>query len=273
MKKHQLLEKAMRDYPAGTKCYWPADGEMEAGTEFITSGVYKISNSRKGWVFDSNNIAVFDGIDWVETITVKPSILLGKVAIRVENERELDSVNKHNNTTWQPQHNYGFPAYLYLCYGRGFDTDREVVTRNGFKIIPFADFAAEVGIKLPVKIMTSEDGFDLYEGDGCYTAIKTDGIWFLDRHYGEREDFNRFEVADNGMFASTDEERQFSTKQAAEAWIKEQNKPKSKSLRLYNGESVNISEKEIHILSEGRVYKLMPSDLEDMLHALKSMKQ
>jgi hypothetical protein len=70
MKKHEMLEKAMRDYPKGTKV------KSLHGTEFITSGIFYIDGS--GWVADNFGFNVYNPLKdkWAEIIEEETRIQL-----------------------------------------------------------------------------------------------------------------------------------------------------------------------------------------------------
>ncbi|HYH13985.1 MAG TPA: hypothetical protein VD794_02125 [Flavisolibacter sp.] len=235
MKKHQLLEKAMRDYPAGTKLRPPACDES-----FESTGLFEIheecgfANVLMNYSNRIDDVFVFLDGEWAET--VKPSILDGKVAIQVKNEREFKLLMEHYESkgfksfsgvgisrffeTYNITSNHGSIS-THVRYGDEFSHCKQgYFEEQGYKIIPFADFAAEVGIKVPVFIMKSEDGVDLYEGDEYHRAY-FDKAWVYDfctdlktNHAVNRKD----------QWAA--EAKAFSTKEAAEAWIEEQNRPK-----------------------------------------------
>jgi hypothetical protein len=60
---------------------------------------------------------------------------------------------------------------------------------------------------------------------------------------------------------------------AAKAWIKEQNKPKYKEVELFNGMTAKVYTGEI-LINDGKrtATTLMPSDLEDLINAYRSLK-
>lgn len=233
MKKHQLLEKAMRDYPKGTVARF----KSAPGIDHTSDGIFKlldVNQNGKIGVFSGSGLNCFysEG-EWAVPVT--PSILSGKCAIQVNNEREFKllmehyeakgwkaitntnstSISYHTNKPKEVEYKNGF---TYMC-----DSSYPVKTfkDHGYTIIPFSDFAAEVGISVPMFVCTSEDGVDLYEGDDfSYAFIGEDKKWQLGRPTRKivKGDKNQ-----NWL-------KNFSTKQAAELWIKEANK--TKEIRL-----------------------------------------
>lgn len=255
MKKHELLEKAMRDYPKDSVIFW----EVKENN-FKTNVPYKIhqdDNCIK--VVDSNGMDLYDSRwssndGWAEIITEKPaldfnfeikqpSILDDKVAIQVNNEREFKLLMEHYE-------NKGFKSHathkIFLDTYNITSSFSEVPTavsyceyfghsklsywkENEWKIILFTEFAKEVGITPPLFIMKSEDGVDLYEGDKFWIAEKVSDKWYLDRHY-DGGDEHEFKFSSNyktaQVVAKPEYNKPFSTREAAEKWIEEQNKPK-----------------------------------------------
>jgi len=269
MKKHKLLEKAMQDYPAGTKF------KHINGDDVITSnGIFKIYHGLKVALYNESGDYVFNSEKWATIIPEKPeSILTGKCAIQINNDREFKLLMEHYESKgWKCinrlEHNevdYMKESWAYHdFFGHASDEWR---SSNGYKIIPFSDFASEVGIKVPVFIMTSEDGVDLYEGDKYYVASKYKkcGLVLPDTIETDHPVL---------MFPSTN--KAFSTKEAAENWIAEHNKPKEITVQLFNKyHSAKISKgwvsirvgKGLHVTTT--VFK--PSDIEEMYTAIKSL--
>jgi len=177
------------------------------------------------------------------------SILSGKCAIQVNNEREFKLLMEHYESkgwrSWEGDlpTECKFPKYdSLISYSDSFVypntkspyiTDKKskeykVFNSTFYRVIPFSDFAAEVGIKPPVFVLTSEDGVPLYEGDDWWCATNeyenNKGIWTLwnPNEDGYKLSFNSVCFPDK--YGAN--YKAFSTKEAAEAWIKEQNKPK-----------------------------------------------
>lgn len=105
------------------------------------------------------------------------------------------------------------------------------------KILSFPDSEKEVGIELPQFMIKSQDGVDLYEGDKYASAWLKDGKW---------------EIAaictplyrGNAVLTHPIECKAFSTKEAAESWIKEQNKPEEVVIDTVNY-TVTVSSNEV----------------------------
>lgn len=223
LKKHQKLEKAMKDYPHGTRLLSEPTNE-----EIVSTGVF--------WVHENGNVLcqvdqmnsfsvyvdLFD--KWAEFIhETKPSILDGKVAIQVNNEREFKLLMEHYegkgwiDRTWITK-NKPLSLPEYWTYGEDdcYRPKLNELTEAGYKVIPFSDFEAEVGIKVPKLIMKSEDGSDMFEGDLAHW-IRKDQLRHL---YPQRMYPSHLSLDFNEIYGI------FSTKEAAELWIKQQNKPK-----------------------------------------------
>lgn len=195
------------------------------------------------------------------------SILSGKCAIQVNNEREFKLLMEHyegkgfvsgsGNNSIQPKK---YP--VIVPFEQSFWVKPPIMA-HGYTIILFADFAKEVGIKVPVFIMKSEDGVDLCEGDKYYVASK-----FEDWQLVSPDPLN---VAHSACSHSLTN-KAFSTKEAAESWIAKANRPKHKVVTLFTGMEAHVYAGEILIKDADRtITTFHPSDLEDMLHTYKSL--
>ena len=224
MKKHQLLEKAMRDYPAGQTVQPPAsEDKLEVtGTYFIDGGdVICLTGDT-----DTDFYVYLNG-KWAEI--VKPSILDGKVAIQVNNEREFELLMKHYQSKgwkWKKNHNPFVAESLglypfFISYQDQFTGWKcTIIGEYKYTIITFEEFAAEIGIEKPVFAMMSEDGVPIYYNDEFHYVWKWDGVWQILNTYSfnpEDVSLSSFNEKYNKAFHSID---------AAEKWIEEQNKPK-----------------------------------------------
>lgn len=177
---------------------------------------------------------------------VRRTMAVHKIAVKVENEKEFKALMKYYDSLgysdWDEDKPLSIEYPLYYNEDIVSFEDRFVFPSNGvckayiknvgtkydpntYQIIPFADFAKEHNIKLP--LITSEDGVDLYEGDE-YHSIWIDGnkLW----HYDDK--YNNFKDSNPTIFLiEWDRYKAFSTKQAALSWI-EAHKPKSIKVNL-----------------------------------------
>lgn len=167
-----------------------------------------------------------------------------KIAVRVESEKEFKALMRfYDSKGWESYGNLkplDFPyAYEFITFENGFYNGVLDELISTHKIIPFSDFAKEHNIKMP--IITTVDGVDLFEGDNYFMAKciqSTNNKWILTV-------FNAYMRI--GSFAITDPDhcKAFSTKQAAENWIEEQNsvlkdKTESQSIRQLRQNAISI---------------------------------
>jgi len=295
MKKYQLLERAMRDYPAGKVCTWGQE-------EFVSNGIFRIDDEGDVRLSGSDfDYVIFDGDNWATIVPEeKPSILSGKCAIQVNNEREFKLLTEHyENKGWlafahlpnegqKPKDcSYNaiakrFGEYALITYGNGFcfphnSADADWLKPENYRQVAFSDFAAEVDITVPVFVMTSEDGVPLYEGDEYWVAelnpiFKNWSVKLLQTRLGS---FN-IHVAHGYAEGNTDTHKAFSTKEAAEAWIKEQNKPKSIIVSEFSQYPVEVTAKKFTIKcgnSDNHLDNLVihSGELEEIYKAYKSL--
>lgn len=174
------------------------------------------------------------------TEPVKPSILAGKVAIRVDSEREFKLLMEH----YESKHfisgtgnNDIKPVYpVIVPYEQSFWCRYYEDHCRTHSIIPFADFASEVGITAPKFIMRSEDDVDLYEGDEFYHVHFTTGTT------GWKENISNpvKKYQETGVLTRGHINKAFSTREAAEKWIEEQNRPKEIKLTDQDGQTYAI---------------------------------
>jgi len=243
-----LLEKAMRDYPAGTKFK-----SSRSSNETISSGKFHILDDSEGIdvVMDGGGFIRYNG-KWAEIIPSEPEktgLLDGKCAIQVNNEREFKLLMEYYYYIKQwtyfdgemETRNMKFPTCVYYKdkYARSSESN---AIDHGYTIIPFEGFAKEKGIDVPVYIMDSEDGVPLYCGDNAhavyrkYEGGKNQGDWYYDGRIplksGIQYTFMEIE--------SVDKSKAFSTKEAAEKWVEEQNKPKEVVVKLHGGYTVRV---------------------------------
>lgn len=274
MKKHELIKAAYDNFPKGTKFTWGGDDIISTGKFHFNDDTIVVSD-------DEIEYIVFDGKNWATIIP--DSILSGKCAIQVNNEREFKLLMEHYEGRGWISIGGDIPCKVQYCsdqpyfrYENNFGYSMKYAKDAGYKIIPFQDFAAEIGVEVPVFVMTSEDGVDLYEQDFYYTAIYRDE-WHLDSHACSHKtggDRNKF-VMDKGRKFNNNL-KAFSTKEAAEAWIKEQNKPKEIIVSKNSSFPVKVTNNEIKILcgdTENHKYNIIisPIELEEMYTAYKSL--
>jgi hypothetical protein len=271
LKKHQLLEKAMRDYPKGTVAYWVK------GKERILSGVYEITPA--GDVFDNeSNFYLFDQNKWAEILPEsKPSILDGKVAIQVNNEREFKLLKEHYKEKGWGIYDRGYPQIkIYDNQSNGFSVYEQQtmsdLTRNaerlGYTVLSFSDFAAEVSITVPKFIMKSEDEVDLYEGDDHHVATSDiQGNW---TYAG-----NQQLMTSHFVVNYPDRGKAFSTLEAAEAWIAEKNIRKEIIISPESQYPISVNKEGALILCEGLNHvdniRLKGKEIEEMYAAYQSL--
>jgi len=246
-----------------------------------------ISNFIEGNVYRSHKQGCITGDDGVRNRsfddrfqgcfikTKQPaSILSGKCAIQVNNEREFNLLMEHYESKGWKWYTGTSPIdkepSLFFSYPNSIkyhDRFQHSCTNKDYTIIPFADLAKEVGIKVPVFVLRSEDGVDLYEGDSYSHAYKhtSEDIWSIGVSQPGLS-------KDSQALLNPKEVKAFSTREAAEKWITKKNKPKHAIVSLFTGMEAHVYAGEILIKDADRtVTTLHPSDLEDMLHTYKSL--
>lgn len=272
IKKWELLKYAYDNYPKGTK-FIEAGGE-----EFVSSGCFNIvyGNILKdnyGLVYDEDNDK------WAEIIvSEKPmSILDGKVVIQVNNEREFELLMQHfESKGWilnngiKPT-NQEFSSKCWASYKNRSDF-KYVEEYLDITVIPFSDFAKEVGIEVPKFIMKSEDGVDLYEWDVIHVSdlVKNDNRYdYLGEYKLEKKDFDYTKQKSPEWYV-------FHSKENALKWVEEQNKPKEIEVPLYfmNQTATVTANCEVHINgTRGITYaKLSHGDIADIQNAINKLK-
>lgn len=201
------------------------------------------------------------------------SVLSGKCAIQVNNEREFKLLMEHYESKGWTSFDGELPSSIPFdrigsvryCPDFGCASAKEYHKNTGHTIIPFSDFATEAGIKVPVFMMDDKNGIHLYIGDSSFVPQ----VNFKDEYSGEIIEFKIDKFSYKSDYA------RFSTRAAAEAWIREQNKPKETIVSLYSLGYDAVMCKEANVIliriNNEVVAQLHPSDLEDMLHALKSL--
>lgn len=278
LKKYQLLEKAMQDYPAGTVAQF-----NKAVRGKISDGTFKIIEDREdGVCVCNNNCDKYFYVRGEWAVPVPASILTGKFAIAVNNEREFKLLMEHyESKRWVGTG--GAPAVLIysilnnskfpkrISYHDSFDSYLDGDSdfeREQYQAVTFADFAAELGIKVPVFVMKSEDGVDLYEGDRYAHAYrhKGDDRWSLGV---SQLKFTK----DRQAVCNPKEVKAFSTKEAAEKWIAEQNKPKEIVIDYDSETKAVVSKSKVvfELNGSGVHFTLTNNHLSDVYAAYKSL--
>lgn len=274
MKKWELLKKAYDTYPAGTKLTW--DTEVIVSTGIFEFGADDV---RKGWLLDSKGMAVYDGHGWAEIIKQdesKPkSILSGKCAIQVNNGREFELLMQHMHSKgWKWNGGDKITSGYTPCSDFPFSVWYEdecawdnVEVGEDRTLIQFADFAKEVGIEVPIFVMMSEDGVSLFEGDD-YHRVQFGNKWY----YAHKAD--ALNLTDCVMI-TPESNKAFSTKEAAEKWIKEQNKPKEIIVAKNSPYPISITKNGATINCIGDVHQdniiLRPGEINEMSDALEQL--
>lgn len=213
-KKWELLKYAYDNYPAGTrfknlgcddmvsessgKFHLDSDGVRDSETYCFVLG------TEDKWA----EIIVNDGMG--ENAKSPVSLLSGKVAIQVNNEREFKLLMEHyKEKGWKWRGGYvldtndtDYVLPTLVDYHDKFQVNSKIENPGKYKVIPFADFAAEVGI----------------------------------------------------------------------AWIEEQNRPKEITIQLFNEyQTAKVRKDSIDISVSSCAIRVKPSDIEDILHAIKSL--
>jgi len=270
MKKHELLKYAYDNYPKGTVARF--GGKLP---DHVSTGKFEITDLNHNGeiqVMSDNGLECFyaDG-EWAEIIPEKqPSILDGKVAIYCKNYREylltakhLDSIGKRSNIV-KEEYFENKPIWISVENQPVFWSSIGEIRPedNGYSIIPFADFAKEVGITVPVFILKSEDGVDLYEGDQAHHVFQGHGSL----GYGGLYNIKHFLLVGKA----------FSTKKAAESWIEEQNKPREIEIIHNDNETSHVSKDQIKIRFSDKgsidyIGYLTPKAIEQIWEAYQSL--
>lgn len=247
-----------------------------------------IDRSRGNWASHldkKNQISLRDLITILvaEVVDDKKSILSGKVAIQVNNEREFKLLMEYYEAKgWKSMsgtsYTYGKDVFIedrkagnLITYGNKFGfpwlgADYEWLKPENYTIIPFPDFASEVGIEVPVFVMLSEDGVDLYEGDKYFRAGRSGPYASGDYIIYETESLKKHHF----VCCYPDSDKAFSTKEAAEAWIKEQNKPKEITIQVEHDQQIIVRGNGFEHKENGKyIYQLSGRLLERVYEAYK----
>lgn len=225
MKKHELLKHAYDNYPKGSIARF--DGKLPDHT---STGKFKITDLNKDGnlqvMSDEGHECFYADGQWAEI--VKP-----KIAVKVENEKEFKALMKYYDSleyVWnggdEPLKKESLPYYPNAIKFEDKFQHSAGKECPGYQIIPFSEFAADKGIKLPH--ITTHDGVDLYIGDYLACVWRQQGEWLLTQEYPS---IHSNTVSESGQSSLEGERKLFSTKQAALDWIEAQ-KPKNKVIDL-----------------------------------------
>jgi len=269
MKKHELIKHAYDNYHKGTKCISAA-----SATKFICSGIFDVDDN--GNIFDDSNgyiiytarsgdskwariinddscpeivIISEDGVDLYEgdsfwwTMKASDGWFLMK-----HDEIEYDTtefVFNHNHKMTlvikEPETNKAFYAKeAALAYIEKHNKSKEADNR--------------------VFVMKSDDGVDLYVGDISFVPQLSD-------EYTYDGEITEFDV----VFSSrNDKSKRYSTREAAQKWVDEQNKQKSVLVPLAGNMMANVTKNKIDIVTivNGTI-SITPSDLKTMIRTYK----
>lgn len=182
-----------------------------------------------------------DFLDRLAVSKQKPDLLEGKVAIRVNDEHEFKALMKHyEDKGWKcdpetviPDIVRRYPAYVRYENFYGMAFSQHVYTKLGYEYVDFPKFSAHVGIEVRKPLLRSEDDVDLFEGDWFWEASNHDG-------YGVFMVYAlQYQITDNSrVCVYPDNHKAFSSREAAEAWVAEQNRPKE--IVLFEGKPYEV---------------------------------
>lgn len=155
-----------------------------------------------------------------------------KIAVKVENQKEFKALMKYCDSLGyrgMSEISYVFDErWMCIEYVDGFTkfNPAHYINREDYQIIPFAEFAEEKGIKLP--LITTLDGRELFESDEYWSANNLYGTWVLSND--SKSDKGPYKLCRNSSdITNPDDHKPFSTKEAALSWIEAQ-KPKREFL-------------------------------------------
>ena len=280
LKKFELLERAMRDYPAGTIARFKSAPKVD----HISDGIFQILDINQDGstnIFSGSGLNRFysshdeDGEfkgEWAIPIDIQkehPSITednnLGKkdkvydmpknCAIRVNSGLEFKLLMKYYDSKgWVSQYGdklpdcipeFSYPVNIEYC-----NYPNQVIIDN-YSIIEFKHFAKQMGIKMPLFIIKSEDGVDLFSGMEMWGAKYMPGIkkWIIGSFKGDPfvltdDTINLNDNEDFPYITQPSKWKAFSTKEAAEKWIAEQNEPKPPMYVFTSKDGVRVHEGE-----------------------------
>lgn len=219
MRKYQLLEKAMLDYPKGTKFIGAYEKEFESSGSFRINQKGNVLNNEFGLVYDKSTDK------WAEIIKDEPlKVDNYPVVIRSSRELELliDKTGKEFLANYEgmcanyPESNGVF--FINFYDGANNCSFNSQLSQCLYKIIDFDFWAAQNNVDVPRVILTSEDGVELYEGDNYHRVQKGDNWYYA--HPAEKLTHT------HAVVIVQEHNKAFHSKEAALAWIEKANKPK-----------------------------------------------
>lgn len=126
-------------------------------------------------------------------------------------------------------------------------------------------------------VMKSEDGVDLFEGDDFYSAFMSTyrKVWTLGKRNvsGDCHVFN-LNAKESAVVVQPEKYKAFSTKQAAEKWIEEQNKAKELTVQLGMEKAIISIDNGISFYRSyqgASFFGIAEDELEQIYHAYKSL--
>jgi hypothetical protein len=225
---------------------------------------WMLVNKRHSMLSDREETSAKEVVNMLFSSKFKPSILSGKCAIQINNEREFKLLMEHyEGKGWKWASNKKpidlqppLPTSISYEDGCAYNSDYE----EGYKVISFSDFIREVGITAFKFVLCSEDRVDLYEGDKYTSAWLENGEWNIAACSTPLYAFN-------AVVTDPSTSKAFSTKEAAEKWIEEQNKPKEIKLTSILGHVNDLNKN--YIDQYGRV--ITPQQIEEVYNAQKGI--
>lgn len=142
-----------------------------------------------------------------------------KIAVRVSNEREFKFLMQHYESLgWKPDRtvgNFDIDKHEAIDYHDNYFWDTAVLQKEkyGYKIIDFDFFCAQKGLTPPKTYPTTDGKFIGHDDE--YFSVDTD-----------------FEITRYVLCSTPNGGNIFSTKEAAEKWIEEKNKPKEIHIKM-----------------------------------------
>lgn len=301
MKKYKLIKEAYDRFRPGSKVSF--DGFMP----FIVSGQYEVGKQTNNHIVDSvSQQTVYRDNVWAEIVDPGPELFTfevkdgvinytkiddpeeGKVVIPqaepeddisaililVDNEKEyrfLMAFYEQKGYQWATKKAPNSLPYNSACRNIEFKPKFSAMTDGTAKeqermVMLYDTFAGENN--LPRWILSTEDGIPMYGGDNYYEASQ----YFNKKKWSVHDIPYRLHRGCR-VVTNRDTSKAFNTKEAAEAWVNEQNKIKETETILTANQTAIIKERSIVILDRDRrvLCSLSPSDIEDISHYYKEL--